>query len=58
VPLPDAIEPLNYETLQAAFVARFLAAWAAARSLDPTLPTYDTEGLETDPAIIVSQAGS
>jgi phage-related baseplate assembly protein len=58
LPAPNAIEPLDYETLQSAFVDRFVAVWAAARALDPSLPDYDVQTLETDPAIIVSQAWS
>lgn len=55
---PNAIEPLDYKTLRAAFMARFQAAWDAERLRDPTLPAYDVGGLETDPAAILGQAWS
>lgn len=58
LPAPDAIEKLDFETLQAAFMARFSAVWAAARALDPSLPDYDVATLETDPAVILSQTWS
>jgi len=58
LPAPDAIEKLDYETLQSAFMTRFSEVWAAARALDPSLPDYDVAALETDPAVIVSQAWS
>lgn len=58
LPAPDAIEPLDYETLQTAFLSRFTAAWEAARALDPSLPAWDVGTLETDPAVIASQAWS
>jgi phage-related baseplate assembly protein len=58
LPAPDAIEALDYETLQQAFVDRFVAVWAAERAVNPALPAYDVGMLETDPAIIASQAWS
>ena len=58
VPAPNAIEPLDFETLLAAFKSRFLAWWEVERERDPTLPAYDVADLETDPAIIVGQAWS
>ncbi len=58
LPAPDAIEALDYETLQAAFITRFEAAWTAARAIDPSLPAWDVGALETDPAVIASQAWS
>lgn len=58
VPAPAAIEPLDYETLRAAFVTRFKTFWATARAADPTLPDYDVEMLETDPAVIIGEAWS
>lgn len=58
LPAPDAIEPLDYEALQAAFVGRFEAAWTNARAIDPSLPAWDVGALETDPAVIASQAWS
>lgn len=58
LPAPDAIEPLSSALLKTAYVDRFKAAWAIARAADPTLPDYDVEVLETDPAIIIGEAFS
>ena len=58
LPPPNAVEVLDYETNFSAFKTRFLAAWDAERVKNPTLPVYDTEGLETDPAMIIGQAFS
>lgn len=58
LPAPNAIEPLDFETLQSAFKERFTTFWAAARALDPSLPDYDVQTLETDPAIIIGEAWS
>lgn len=58
VPAPAAIQALDYETLLAAAIDRFLAQWEAERLLDPTLPVYDVDNLETDPAVILLQAWS
>lgn len=56
LPAPNVIEALSYEAMLAAARDRFMAAWADARALDPSLPAYDVELLETDPAQIVLQA--
>lgn len=58
LPAPQAIEPLDFEALFAAFRDRFGAAWTIARERDPTLPSYDVGALETDPVVIVGQAWS
>ncbi|PIO98580.1 baseplate assembly protein [Pleomorphomonas carboxyditropha] len=58
LPAPTVIEALDFETLQAAFLARFAAAWAEARAIDPTLPEWDVGTLETDPTVIASEAWS
>ncbi|MCX5512282.1 baseplate assembly protein [Kaistia algarum] len=55
---PDAIEALDFETLFAAFKARFQTSWDAKRAADPTLPAYDVGALETDPVVIVGEAWS
>ena len=55
IPAPAAIEALDYETLLSAVVTRFKAFWADARQTDPSLPDYDVDMLETDPAMIVGQ---
>ncbi len=58
LPAPAIIEPLDYETLQGAFLARFAARWAIERAIDPTLPEWDVGALETDHAVVASQAWS
>jgi phage-related baseplate assembly protein len=58
LPSPNAVEPLDYETMQALFLQRFLVVWSAARAEDPSLPSYDVAGLNSDPVVIVSQAWS
>lgn len=58
LPAPLVIEPLDFETLFDAYVARFEATWEEARERDPTLPAYDVQNLETDPAVILGQAWS
>lgn len=58
LPAPDAIEALDYEALYAAFKVRFLAFWQTQRAINPALPAYDVQSLETDPAGIVGEAWS
>ncbi len=58
LPAPNVIEALDYEALQGDFLARFKAAWGAASIIDPTLPVWDVDALETDPAVIASQPWS
>ena len=58
LPAPEAIEALDFETLLAAFKARFVTAWNSARAKDASLPVYDTIDLETDSANIAGQAWS
>lgn len=58
LPPPAVIEALDFETLQAGFISRFAEAWAEQRAIDPTLPEWDVGTLETDPAVIASQAWS
>lgn len=55
LPPPDAVEPLDYETIYAARRARFLELWDIARGEDPSLPAYDTLFLETDPVAVLLQ---
>jgi phage-related baseplate assembly protein len=58
LPAPDAIEALDFEALYAAFKVRFLAFWETQRAINPALPAYDVQSLETDPAGIVGEAWS
>lgn len=56
LPPPNAIEPLNFETLIDAFKSRFLALWAEQRATKPSLPNYTTANLESNPLIVIGQA--
>jgi len=58
VPLPDAIETIEFETLQADFISRFQAAWEAERANDSTLPAFTIAQLQANPVVIVGQAVS
>lgn len=58
LPAPDALEALDYEAMVSGFLERFLVRWEAMRERDPTLPEYDMEDLETDPAVILGEAWS
>lgn len=58
LPAPTILEEVSYETLLAEFKARFVAQWAVEVADDPTLPMYDVDGLETDPAVIGGEAWS
>ncbi|MQB19657.1 baseplate assembly protein [Agrobacterium tumefaciens] len=58
LPAPGAIEALDFEALYAAFKVRFLAFWETQRAINPALPAYDVQSLETDPAGIVGEAWS
>lgn len=48
--VPDAIEAWTFDAILAARMQAYLGEWEAARALDPTLPAYDVDALETDPA--------
>ncbi|KRA05373.1 hypothetical protein ASD74_02435 [Rhizobium sp. Root564] len=58
LPAPEAIEALDFEALYDAFKVRFLAFWDQQRAINPALPAYDVQKLETDPAGIVGEAWS
>lgn len=58
LPPPTIIEVVDYEVLQAQFLTRFEDAWTAARAKDPSLPEWNVGDLETDPAVIASEAWS
>ncbi len=53
--LPDAIETWGFDAIIAARMQDYLARWAAKQALDPTLPSYDVDRLESDPAKIVQE---
>lgn len=46
---------VNFEATRARLLTEFLRLWAQARALDPTLPDYDVQTLETDPAVILTE---
>lgn len=50
LPFPDAIEPWTHQAILDARMQTYLAEWEAARALDPSLPPYDVQMMETDPA--------
>jgi len=52
---PSAVDPLDYETIYAERRAVFLEIWDAARAIDPTLPSFDAIGLESDPVAMLLQ---
>lgn len=52
IPVPASIEPLDFDTLLNAAIERFVADYAASRTIDPTLPAYTVEQLQTDPVIV------
>lgn len=58
LPEPAILEDISYADLQAGFIDRFIAVWDAARIIDPTLPNYDVQMMDSDPAMFVSQAFS
>lgn len=55
---PLAIEALDFELLQSAFIDRFQAEWDAQRVANPDLPEWNVSPLELDPSVIASQAWS
>lgn len=55
LPLPKALEVIDPETLISAFMTRFVAVWAEARLIDPSLPQYNVEQHELDPVRFMSQ---
>lgn len=46
---------VDFEADRARLIAEFKRLWAEARVLDPSLPDYDVETLETDPAVILTE---
>ncbi|WP_246658401.1 baseplate J/gp47 family protein [Rhizobium sp. FKY42] len=51
IPLPAAIEPLDFDVMFAGAVERFVADYAASRAIDPSLKEYTVENIKTDPVI-------
>lgn len=52
LPLPAAIEAIDNEAMFSLYVDRFLVAWAAERTIDPTLPDFNVLTLRSDPVAI------
>lgn len=52
LPAPSAIDTLSFDELLQEAIDRFVADYAEARAIDPSLPAYSVEMLPTDPAII------
>lgn len=50
-----SLAEVDYEASVARLIAEFLRLWAQARLIDPTLPDYSVETLETDPMVILTQ---
>lgn len=48
----------NFEKIRAAQVAEFIRVWTLARQVDPSLPAYDVQMLETDLPIVEAEAFS
>ena len=57
-PAPLALRGVDFEALLAASINKFKAIWAALRADNPDLPDYDGELLESDPAMILLEAGA
>ncbi|WP_319533421.1 hypothetical protein [uncultured Cohaesibacter sp.] len=47
------LEELSFDDLFGGYRDRFLAVWAEEQAIDESLPDYDVDLLETDPAKIV-----
>ena len=58
LPRPAIVEQIDYEAIRLRMVAKFRQLWEAARQKRPELPAYDVELLESDPAMVVLQAGA
>ena len=58
LPPPLVIAQPSHETIVARQIAAFKTIWAGLRAEDPSLPDYDVQMLETDPAVIGIEAES
>lgn len=52
LPLPAALEALDYEALFSLYVGRFLDVWADERVADPSLPDFNVLTLRSDPVAV------
>lgn len=57
-PKPTITAELDYEALRSQRIAAFLEAWETHRQQDPTLPEYDVQMLETDPAVVALEVAA
>lgn len=55
---PIIVAKLDYEAIRGDRIEAFLDRWAAFRESDPSLPDYDVQGLESDPAVIALEAAA
>lgn len=58
LPAPAILETVDYEAMQAGFLARFVEQWNRERLRNPALPAWDVGSLKTDSAVIASRAWS
>lgn len=56
LPLPHALEVIDFERYLADFLERFVVEWDTQRERDPTLPAYDTGNLVREPAMRIGRA--
>lgn len=55
---PVIVASLSYEALRGDRIDAFLTRWAAFRAVDPSLPDYDVQMLETSPAVVALEAAA
>jgi phage-related baseplate assembly protein len=52
---PPSVAEVDFEAARARLLAEFKRLWEEARRQDPSLPAYDVEMLESDPAVILTE---
>ncbi|MBO9424691.1 baseplate J/gp47 family protein [Labrenzia sp. R4_1] len=55
---PNAIEVLAFSRYFGDFQTRFASAWTEAQQIDPALPDYEVQDINTDPAMVIGKAVS
>lgn len=50
-----ALADVDYEASRARLLVEFVRLWQEAMAKDPSLPLYDVQTLETDPAVILTE---
>lgn len=58
ITVADIIPGLDNEVLRKSWVDAFVRQWDLLRAGDPSLPEYDMQVLETDPAVVVGEAST